>query len=140
MKKQCLRASVVLGLVLLAYRATAEASRCTHDQEIAAETVTDYIDSWKNMYIAFKQFSQCKDEGIAEGFSEADARLMANHWSRLSDALPLIQNSGAFRRFVIKHLDKTDANADLMKIDHLARTSCPAAASGSCAEIHAHLK
>lgn len=135
-----MRASVALGVVLTAGGANGQTSRCTKLDGYAAEEVAGYIDSWKNMHFAFKEFNQCDDGSVAEGFSEADARLMADHWSNLSEGLTFLRTDSPFERFVIRHLDETVANADLVKIDQLARTACPVAAKNFCAEVHAHLK
>ena len=133
------RFRLALALLVLATGASAKAAQCTPDQANAADAVIDYIDSWKNMHLAFEQFQQCDDGAIAEGFSEADARLMADHWSNLSDGLAFLRADPSFKRFVIRHLDETDNNADLAKIDRLARMDCPAAAKSFCAEVHASL-
>jgi hypothetical protein len=140
MSNQSLRVGVVLGLVLAAAWAHAKAVQCTELDGYAAEKVASYIDSWKDMHFAFQEFRQCDDGGVAEGFSEADARLMSDHWSNLSDGLAFLRTDPSFKRFVISHLDETDNNADLVKIDRLARTACPAAAKSFCAELHSHLK
>lgn len=47
------------------------------------EAVTDYLDSWQNIAQCFRQFRACDDGGIAEGISDAVARLLANRWDRL---------------------------------------------------------
>jgi hypothetical protein len=132
--------SVALGVVLTAAVAHAQTTHCTQLDGYAAEKVASYIDSWKDMHYAFKEFSQCDDGSVAEGFSEADARLMADHWPSLSEGLTFLRTDSVFERFVIRHLDETVANADLLKIDQLARTACPVAAKNFCAEVHAHLK
>jgi hypothetical protein len=131
---------VAPALILLVAGTRAQAAKCTELDGYAAEKVTDYIDSWKDMHLAFQEFQQCDNGGVAEGFSEADARLMADHWSNLSDGLTFLQKEPSFKRFVISHLDETDSNDDLVKIDRLARTVCPAAAKSFCAEMHSHLK
>jgi hypothetical protein len=140
MANRILLLGITLGVSLFVVTTEAHTAQCTRDDGIAAESATDHIESWKNMYRAFRQFRQCDDGGVAEGFSEADAKLMADHWSRFRDLLHLVRKDSAFERFVIDHLDETDDNRDLVKIDRLALTACPIAANDFCAEIHAHLK
>jgi hypothetical protein len=118
----------------------ANANECSHDDGVAAEAVTGYLDSWKNLHSAYKQFKQCDDGGIAEGFSEAVARLMADNWASLDRVLPLTYTDPAFEAWFVDHLDETDNNDDLVKIDHLAKVVCPAGARSLCHKIRDHLK
>lgn len=140
MLKGSMWASVALGVVLTAAVAHAQTNHCTQLDGYAAEKVASYINSWKDMSYAFKEFSQCDDGSVAEGFSEADARLMADNWVNLLEGLTFLRTDSVFEHFVIRHLDETVDNADLVKIDQLARAACPVAAKNFCAEVHAHLK
>lgn len=120
--------------------AATTANECSDNDGIAAETLTDHLHSWQDMYSAYKQFKQCDDGGVAEGFSEAVARLLADHWANLPQVLPLTRSDPAFEAWFIGHLDETDNNDDLAKIDHLAQRACPVGARKLCDKIHAHLK
>lgn len=119
---------------------SASEHKCTQFDSYAAETVFSYLDSWKNMHLAYKQFRHCDDGGPAEGFSEAAARLMADHWHDLPQALPIIAADPDFETWVIRHLDETDNYDDLRKIDHLAQTACPPQTKVLCGKIHAHIQ
>ncbi len=76
MKRAIMLSSIFLLLSI--FSANADEEKCSMRDSYAAETVTDYMDSWKNMHLAYKQFKQCSESGgPAEGFSDADAKLMA---------------------------------------------------------------
>jgi hypothetical protein len=129
-----------LALAALFGGSPANATECTKDDSAASEAVISYLDSWENMHSAFKQFQQCDDGAVAEGFSEAVARLMADHWAMLPRLLSLVDADPAFEAFVIRHLDLSNSNTDLLKIDHFAHTACPARARTLCGKIHVHLQ
>jgi hypothetical protein len=112
-----------------------EASECGQLEAYAAETVVDYLNNWKNMYLAFRQFKHCDDGAIAEGFSEAVVRLLADQWSHLKELQAFGAKEPAFIDFVIGHMDGTVNAEDLEKIDALARTSCPGGLERLCKRI-----
>jgi hypothetical protein len=132
----------MLGLLLAALVSgrPAGASECTRADESRAYKSIDRLQSWKDIYAAYKRFKHCDDGAIAEGYSDGVARQMADHWNRLPKVLPLIQADPPFEDWLIGHLDETDANDDLMKIDQLSRTACPDHAQELCGNIHTHMK
>jgi len=131
---------VALLLLLCVSPASASEHQCTNLESGAAVFVTGYLDSWKNMHLAYKQFRHCDEGGPAEGFSEADARLMADHWVDLPQALPIIDADPDFEKWVIRHLDETDDYKDLWKIDHLSQTACPVQVKAFCRKIHTQIQ
>jgi hypothetical protein len=120
--------------------ASAAEQGCTQLEGYASETVTDYLDSWKNMHLAYKQFKHCDDGAVGEGFSDAAARLMANHWADLAQGRPILTADPDFEAWTIRHLDDTDNYDDLQKIDHLAQTACPIDATEFCGKVHTHIQ
>ena len=72
--------------------------------ENSAETVTDYLDSWKNVSRAFRAFGHCDDGGIAEGFDEAISVLWVNHWQKLPDMLKYTKENNDFKTFIYKRI------------------------------------
>ena len=112
---------------------------CTSADAYTAETITAYLDSWKNVAMAFKQFGKCDDGSVAEGFSEAVARLLADHWQQLPTFVQIAQSNPGLEAFVLRHLDETINLPDAKKIAKLARDSCPNDARPLCRKIVAKL-
>lgn len=46
--------------------AATPANECSDKDGIAAETLTDHLNSWQDMYSAYKQYKQCDDGGVAD--------------------------------------------------------------------------
>jgi len=113
----------------------AGAEECTKLEAYAAETVTDYLDSWRNMNLGYTQFKHCDDGSIGEGFSEATARLFVGQWGRLSQFQQYALKNPSFEKFVLSHIDATLNVKDLKKIQVLAETACPTAHRALCAKI-----
>jgi hypothetical protein len=51
---------------------------------------------------AFKQFHACDDGGIAEGWDDFVARVLARHWNELGELQKLAAVDTGFRAFVIR--------------------------------------
>jgi hypothetical protein len=113
---------------------------CTSSAAYAAEMVTDYLDSWKNVATAFKQFRKCDDGVVAEGFSDAVARLLADHWDQLPALVQIAGSTPGLEGFVLRHLNETTNLSDVQKIAKLARDSCPKSADSLCVKIAAKLR
>jgi hypothetical protein len=126
-------------VLLLSCCSAALADDCTRTDAQIAGTVTDYLDSWKNVAIAFKEFAKCDDGEVAEGFSDKISRLLADHWQRLPELVQLAAKSPGLEAFVVKHLDETINLVDAQKISKLARHSCPSVARSLCTKIKARL-
>ena len=71
---------VVLALPL---RVVAADKDCTQLEAYAAESVTDYLDSWGNVYVFFKQFRHCYDGAVAEGAQDRIQLLWSRQWRQL---------------------------------------------------------
>ena len=126
-------------VVLLWFCSAALADDCTQADAQIAGTVTDYLDSWKNVATAFKEFAKCDDGEVAEGFSDKISRLLADHWPRLPELVQLDAKTPGLEAFVLKHLDETINLVDAQKISKLARHSCPSVARSLCTKINARL-
>ena len=66
-----MKTTILTALLILALVQVANAKECTQMEAYAAESVTDYLDSWQNVNRAFRDFGHCDDGGISEGFDEA---------------------------------------------------------------------
>lgn len=113
----------------------AYAATCSERDAYAAGTVVDYLDSWQNLNLAYRQFLSCDDGGIAEGFSEAVARLLVDQWSKFNELLVLSARDVGFKKFVLSHIDGTLNIEDLRRIKSLVETRCPKDAKELCGEI-----
>ena len=126
---------LALILCLCTWVYSAHAGECDERDGYAAEVLTDYLDSWKNVARFYKQFKNCDNGGVAEGVSDAIARLLANQWQHLADLLVLASKEQGLEAFVLSHLDETDDSADLNRIAALSRTQCPPTATLLCSKF-----
>lgn len=131
----------VLCLFLLA-SVCAEAARgaplaCTPEEAQAAEASSAVATSWKTLHRQFRLYRNCDDGAIAEGFSEAVTRLLADRWVTVRDLAPMIASDRAFGRFIVTHVDETVPQARLQKIARNASERCPRSLKGFCADVHA---
>jgi len=123
----------VLFSVSWAMLAVAETKPCSQKEAIQAEGATDGLKTWNSVYRFYKQFAQCDDGGIAEGVSDAVAKLLANHWDSISEFVKLASNDKKFEKFVIRHVDETiDWGHDAPLINENARLRCPSSSAQLC--------
>ena len=99
-----------MSLTVALASSSAYALECSREDEFAADKSVDHLSSWKDIYSAYKRFKHCDDGAISEGYSDGVAKIMANHWTGLRKARPLIQADPAFELWIIHHLDETDTN------------------------------
>lgn len=105
---------------------------CTNQQAMQAEENTDHLSNWSDLYQSFNRFSQCDDGSIAEGYSDAVGRLLADNWDQFSDLVRLAAREKSFQSFVLRHVDETIPADTLKKIVQNARHHCPTEAAGLC--------
>jgi len=118
-----------------AIEARAELKICSQAEAITAEESASLIRTARDLFQAYKQYSHCDDGGIAEGYSESVARLLEDHWDRLSDLYNYTKSDKAFEAFVIRHVDATISLKDSRSIYANARSNCPAYAHRLCSRI-----
>lgn len=122
-------------LVLAAAMALAPAAQarvCTERDATAADAMVDHLDSWPAVNTTFRKYGHCDDGEIAEGNSEAVARLLVDHWQSLPELGTLIRQDPPFRGFVLRHIDSTLDTRDLSRIKELSRNSCPNGMASLC--------
>lgn len=123
--RQFLSAAIVFCTVCMAATAS-ERKQCTDEEAKRADNETDALKTWNSVYSFYKQFSQCDDGGVAEGVSEAVAKLLANQWDSVGELVKLGSKDKRFEDFVVRHVDKTiDWDHDAPKIHENARLHCP---------------
>lgn len=112
------------------------AKLCSAAEAEAADAIVDGLDSWNKIQNAVHRFGHCDDGGIAEGFSEAIARMLVDHWSDLPRLARLVQADPKFALFVTKHIDATLMPSDLERIASLATSACPQKLDALCQSIY----
>jgi hypothetical protein len=105
---------------------------CTEAEAKQAEKGVDSLTDWDSVYRAYKKFSQCDDGAIAEGYSDAVGRLLANDWKNFHRLQVLVKTDQPFLQFVLKHIDATLPIETLQKISKNARSACPAGGHNLC--------
>lgn len=131
---------IALGLVLMSGGAQAGSSPqsqrvCTPAQADAADAMVDQLTDWKAVDAFYDAYRHCDDGSIAEGSSEAVARLLVDRWATLPRLLSLARGKPALRAFVLRHINTTLDTDDLNKIAHNAATLCPKGAAAWCGGI-----
>lgn len=131
-----MKTTILITLLALALVQVANAKECTQMEAYAAESVTDYLDSWKNVNRAFRDFGHCDDGGIAEGFDEAISLLWANQWQKLPEMLKYTKENKDFKKFIYKRIwSETIPAVRWQKILNKAKIKCPSDGNEFCAEI-----
>lgn len=131
-----MKTTILITLLVAALAQVANAKECTQMEAYAAESVTDYLDSWKNVNLAFREFGHCDDGGIAEGFDEAISLLWANQWKKLPEMLKYTKMNKEFKAFIYKRIwSETVPSERWQKILKKAQKECPNGGKEFCAEI-----
>jgi hypothetical protein len=126
---------IVVAILLLGTSAFASGTSkkpCTETEAVQADKVVDSLTDWDRVYRAYKKFSQCDDGAIAEGYSDAVGKLLANDWTNFDRLRTLANTNRGFLRFVLKHIDATLPDDILQKISTNARSACPAGGQNLC--------
>lgn len=98
-----------------------------------AESETDKLKTWDSVYNFYRNFSHCDDGGIAEGVSDAVAKLLANQWSSSGRLMKMVSQDKGFEQFVLRHVDETiDWERDVPKIRQNAISRCPLNSTTFC--------
>ena len=109
------------------------ATQCTQTEAISAESVVDYLDSWDNVYLFFKQYGHCYDASIAEGANDKIQLLWVNHWHDLPRMLQLTAQDPKFKAFIWQRAHDEDYPAnEFAKTLNDAKTSCPKDGANFC--------
>ncbi len=97
----------------LAPPARAEPRPCTPAEAEAAERAAGTAQrSWAELHAQYAKFARdadCDDGAIAEGWSEAVARLLADRWGELQALAQFVEADPAFLTFVLGHTDASAA-------------------------------
>jgi len=102
-----------------------------------ADAELDGLDTWSKIRTAFQRYGQCDDGSIAEGNSEAVARLLVDQWTTLPTLAALVRRDRGLEGFVLRHIDTTLDPDDLERIKMLASSRCPAGIESLCSALSA---
>jgi hypothetical protein len=131
--------TAILGLVLigfiLARPLVGEQKPCTDAEEAQAEKAVDSLKTWDQVYRVYKRFRQCDDGAVAEGYSDAVGKILANDWAQFPRLVKLAKTDRNFERFVVRHVDESLSDDTLQRISKNARTRCSADAKALCSLI-----
>jgi hypothetical protein len=121
--------------LLLSGAANAHDHKCTAQDATEADAIVDQLHSWQMVNVAFKRYGHCDSGSIAEGNSEAVARLLVDQWNTLPTLVRLSRSNPGLRSFVLAHVDSTLDTSDLKRIAQLAANSCPQGAASLCSDL-----
>jgi hypothetical protein len=120
----------------LALPCQAVARDCTREEAFAAQTITDYLDSWDNVLLFFKQFHHCYDGAIAGGAQDKIQLLWATRWNELPRMIALTDRDPGFKDFLWVVLRSEAFPQDTFaQVVNNARRSCPPGAREFCAAV-----
>ncbi len=130
------RSIALLVVLALPLPAVATDKKCSQLEAYAAETVTDYLDSWANVYAFFKQFRHCYDGAIAEGAEERIQTLWSTQWRQLPKMVSLVKTDPEFKAFLWRVLASEAFPQDEFSIVvQNARRQCPSEAKEFCRAV-----
>lgn len=116
--------------------ATTATTECTQREAYAAEIVTDYLDSWANIYQFFRQFRHCYDASIAEGAEDKIQQLWTDQWPKVSQMIALTTKDSQFKAFVWQRItDETFPEERFALFVQNAKTRCPVVATEFCRAV-----
>jgi hypothetical protein len=125
---------VLLGTVLTINGFAQESAKhaCTKQEAKQADTEIDLLKNWDQLHRWYQKFQQCDDGAMAEGYSDAVAKLLADDWNHFTGLLSLTKTDKQFQQFVLKHIDETISPADARKMASNAKSKCPAGGEVLC--------
>jgi hypothetical protein len=128
-------AGTFLLLSILPLPVRAERPGCDDAMGERAENEVDYLKTWDQIYDSFKRYSACDDGAIAEGYSGAVVRMLADRWNQLPTLRILADHDERFSKFVFKHIDATTDDHDLDRVVANADRHCPQGDEQLCKTI-----
>jgi hypothetical protein len=123
---------LTITVVISAFATDTAKKACTKSQAMQAEKEVETLKDWDHVYRSYRNFSQCDDGAIGEGYSDAVGKLLANNWERFDRLLALTKTNKGFQQFVLKHIDESVPGNVLSKISNNARSDCPSGGEQLC--------
>ncbi|MFL6707367.1 MAG: hypothetical protein ACJ8HI_04085 [Massilia sp.] len=116
------------------------ANTCSAKDADSAQTAVEGIESWPRLAQVHQRFAQCDVGYIAEGNSEAVARLLVDRWEDLSTLNAMGAKQPGFMAFVLRHIDSTLDTGDLEQIVRRASSRCLPNNQKLCARLQVAAK
>jgi hypothetical protein len=113
---------------------------CTVQDAQWAEEHIDLSLDWAGVYKLYKNFGNCDDGSIAEGFSDVISNLLADEWNTAYRLNQLTLRDKGFERFVLRHVDELMSPEQSEKIRNNADARCPRHARQLCKAVSARLR
>lgn len=129
---------IVLSLALIS--GTTHAKICTEHDVEAADLAIDNLDSWEAIHKKYVAYAKCDDGSIAEGNSEAMARMLIDKWQDIAKIQSLINHDSGFKNYVVRHIDATLDTDDLHQTITLSPESCLTKNKALCVKFIAAAK
>jgi hypothetical protein len=117
-----------------------ELKPCTKEQAIRAETGASSLLTWPQVYESYKNFRQCDDGAVGEGYSDSIARLLSEQWNTVDELHRLTYRNKGFERFVLRHVDELMSPTQAEMIRKNAEDHCPSNVRQLCGKVIARLK
>ncbi len=125
-------AIIMLSLVTSPSASDSHPKPCTQQEEKQAGQDIDHLENWDKIYRSYRNFSHCDDGYIAEGYSDAVGKLLAEKWIRFARLAVLLKADPRFQEFVLRHIDGTLPPEMLDKIKENAQLHCPGRQTRLC--------
>src|SRR5712692_7823850 len=77
-----------------------------------ADRSMESLATWRDLRVWWEMYPNCDDGDIGEGLSVTVEELLANDWSTLPRLRKELLGRPRFRRFVLDHIDATNARED----------------------------
>jgi hypothetical protein len=113
---------------------------CTTEDATRAEEEASSLRSWAEVFRSYRNFAQCDDAGIGEGYSDSIARLLSDHWTSVNQLSRLAAHDPHFEQFALRHVDELMSPAQAEKIRESVESRCPATAKALRGMIAARIK
>jgi hypothetical protein len=125
-----------IAFVTLSTSFRVEARECSREEAIAAETVTDYLDSWANVSLFHRQFQHCYDGSVAEAAQDKIQLLWAERWNELPKMVVLTRHNPLFKAFLWRTLESEAFPQDrFSRVLYNASRRCPPKAKEFCRAV-----
>ena len=123
---------IAIIMLSLVTSTSAIAKPCTQQEEKQAGQDIDHLEHWDKIYRSYRNFSHCDDGYVAEGYSNAVGKLLAEKWIRFARLAVLLKADPRFQEFVLRHIDGTLPPEMLDKIKENAQLHCPGRQTRLC--------
>lgn len=129
--------AALFAILTMSFTPGAWANNCSSKDAEEAQTAVDRIDSWAHLAQFRERFLRCDHGSVAEGSSEAVARLLVDHWADLSALTGIEANHPGVTAFALRHINSTLDTGDLRQIAYLATKQCRPADTKICTGLKA---